>query len=272
MKSNLFAIFAIATSVLLQSTFVHAQGYTNSIDMKFVLIPSGSFVMGSHEFEPGRPDEKPQRQVTISKPFYLGMYEVTQEQWVKVMNSNPSEFKGRNKPVQNVSWDDANAFIARLNKLESTNRFRLPSEAEWEYAARAGSNTAYYYGDDPDGEKLSEYGWYKKYTSSGPKESGNLKPNKWGLYDMHGNVSEWVHDFYSGFDGKGGVDESRYYITGSTIDPRGPPTGLRNEHVIRGGSALDDRSRLRSAARHFCTLSYPCGSYLGFRVAMTTEE
>jgi formylglycine-generating enzyme required for sulfatase activity len=271
MKKHFFPIVTIAISVLLYSTLVHSKDFTNSIGMKLVLIPSGSFVMGSHEFEPGRPDEKPQHRVTISKPFYLGIYEVSQEQWAKVMDSNPSKFKGRNKPVQNVSWDDANAFIVKLNKLESTNKYRLPTEAEWEYAARAGSSTAYCYGDDPDGEKLDEYGWYKKYATSEPKESGKLKPNKWGLYDMHGNVSEWVQDFYSGFDGKGGVDENRYYITGSTKDPSGPPTGLRDQHVIRGGSALHDRFELRSAARHFCNLNYPCGSFLGFRIVMTTE-
>lgn len=226
-------------------------------------------MMGTSGSQIGQPDETPQHKVTISKSFHLGKYEVTQEQWVKVMGSNPSYYLGRNLPVQRVSWEDANEFITKLNEMENTNGYRLPTEAEWEYAARAGSNTLFHFGDDHFGE-LREYGWYKANAST-PQEVGKLKPNKWGLYDMHGNVSEWVHDFYSGFDGKGGVAADRYYITSPAIDPTGPTNNVQGEHSIRGGSVLNDRHELRSADRHFCSRGYPCEKFLGFRIAITIK-
>jgi formylglycine-generating enzyme required for sulfatase activity len=122
--------------------------FTNSIGMEFVLISAGLFVMGADKnFEDADDDETPRHQVRISKPFYLGKYEVTQEQWSTVMENNPSQFKGRNNPVEQVSWNDAQEFIKHLNRKEGHKRYRLPTEAEWEYAARAGTTTTYSFGD-----------------------------------------------------------------------------------------------------------------------------
>jgi formylglycine-generating enzyme required for sulfatase activity len=171
--------------------------FTNSIGMEFTLIPAGEFEMGSPSNEEGRyDDEGPVHEVTIKKAFYMGSYEVTQEQWRAVMGNNPSRFKslfkGDNRPVETVSWDDVQEFTRKLNEKEGTGKYRLPSEAEWEYACRAGTTTRYSFGDSDS--KLGEYAWY--YDNSGSKTHpvGQKKPNPWGLYDLHGNVYEWVQD------------------------------------------------------------------------------
>jgi len=192
----------------------------NSIGMEFVLIPAGSFMMGADKnFEDASDDETPRHRVTISKPFYMGKYEVTQEQWVAVMGSNPSYYKGRARPVEEVSYDDVQIFIRKLNEKEGTGKYRLPTEAEWEYAARAGTTTAYSFGDDKN--KLGQYAWYDDNSGNETHPVGELKPNAWGLYDMHGNVMEWCSDW------KGD------YPSGSVIDPKGPSSGSRR--VVRGG-------------------------------------
>ena len=163
----------------------------NSIGMEFVLIPAGTFQMGSND---GDSDEKPVHTVRLSRPFYLGKYEVTQAQWEAVMGNNPSQFKGdSNRPVEQVSWDDVQEFIRRLNTKESGARYRLPTEAEWEYAARAGSTTAYSFGDGVG--QLGQYAWYDGNAGNTTHPVGQLQPNAWGLYDMHGNVWEWVQDW-----------------------------------------------------------------------------
>lgn len=172
---------------------------TNSIGMEFVLIPAGEFKMGSPSGEGGRRDnECPVHTVPIEKAYYLGKYEVTQEQWLEVMGPNLSYFEGNDLPV--VSWNDAQEFIKKLNEREGTNKYRLPSEAEWEYAARAGTTTSYSFGDSSS--DLGDYAWY--YINSGDNihPVGQKKPNPWGLYDMHGNVWEWVQDrYHSSYDG-----------------------------------------------------------------------
>ncbi|GHV58266.1 hypothetical protein FACS189460_5780 [Deltaproteobacteria bacterium] len=174
------------------------QTYTNSLGTEFVLIPAGTFVMGSPPEDESAYDwEKPAHQVTISRPFYLSKYEVTQAQWEEVMGSNPSYFKGRDNPVENVSWEDVQEFIKRLNQMEGTNKYRLPTEEEWEYAARAGSQTRYHFGDSE--RNLGEYAWYSGNSNDETHPVGQKKPNAWGLYDMAGNVWEWVED-------GGGVD------------------------------------------------------------------
>jgi formylglycine-generating enzyme required for sulfatase activity len=198
---------------------------TNSISMEFVLIPAGEFEMGSPSDEEGRWDnEGPVHRVTIGKAFYMGRYEVTQEQWREVMGGDPprfkgddfflhflyflldfmegdlSRFKGDNLPVERVSWDDVQEFIRKLNEKEGTDKYRLPSEAEWEYACRAGTATRYSFGDSKS--KLGDYAWY--YDNSGDKTHpvGQKKPNPYGLYDMHGNVWELVQDeWHSDYDG-----------------------------------------------------------------------
>jgi formylglycine-generating enzyme required for sulfatase activity len=169
--------------------------YNNSIDMGFVQIPAGDFDMGSPSNEEGRWDnEGPVHQVNISKAFYMSKYEVTQKQWRDVMGSSPSYFKGDDLPVESVSWNDVQDFIKKLNEKEGGNKYRLPSEAEWEYAARAGTATRYSFGDDES--KLGDYAWYMVNSGDKTHDVGQKKPNPWGLYDMHGNVWEWVQDIY----------------------------------------------------------------------------
>ena len=192
-----------------------------STGMEFVLIPAGKFMMGSPSDEMDRYDsEGPAHEVTIKNPFYLGKYPVTQKQWEKVMGSNPSRFKGDNLPVEQVSWDDVQIFIKKLAEMEGTDKYRLPSEAEWEYGCRAGTTTRYFFGGEDS--KLGDYAWY--YGNSGYKihPIGQKKPNSWGLYDIHGNVWEWVqdkwHDNYEGAPSDGSAwedgDSSRRVMRG----------------------------------------------------------
>ena len=212
--------------------------YTNGIGMEFVLIPAGSFEMGCpSDSEACSDDEKPRHRVTISQPFYLGKFEVTQPQWESVMTDtpNPSSFKGRDRPVENVSWEDVQKFIEKLNAKEGHNRYRLPTEAEWEYAARAGSTTAYSFGDDAG--RLGHYAWYLSNAGTETYPVGQKQPNAWGLHDMHGNVWEWVQDWY----------DANYYSAGAALDPLGPGAG--EYRVLRGGSLYYDARECRSAYR-----------------------
>ncbi len=161
------------------------------VKMEMVLIPAGEFLMGSPESDKdASTDEKPQHRVRITRPFYLGKYLVTQEQWIAVMGSNPSLFKGIKNPVEMVSWDDCQQFLAKLNAKSGPGggRFQLPNEAQWEYACRAGSTTRYCFGDDASG--LRDYAWYSANSRDTTHPVGEKKPNAWGLYDMHGNVCE----------------------------------------------------------------------------------
>ncbi|MDR1490003.1 MAG: formylglycine-generating enzyme family protein [Desulfovibrio sp.] len=231
--------------------------YTNRIGMEFILIPSGSFTMGADKnFEDAGNDETPQHRVSISKPFYLGKYEVTQEQWTAVMGGNPSEFKGRSNPVEQVCWDEVQVFIQRLNRQEGHSRYRLPTEAEWEYAARAGTSSAYSFGDDAD--SLGRYAWYEGNSGGKTHPVGQNEPNAWGLYDMHGNVWEWVQDWYG----------ERYYSSSPGSDPRGPSSG--SYRVNRGG--------YWNSGAGYCRLAHRNGSMpdthrsdIGFRLALSPE-
>lgn len=194
----------------------------------FVLIPPGTFMMGDEHGLSQHP-------VTISKPFYMQATEVTQGQWQKVMGINPSSFKncGDDCPVENVSWIDAQDFIRKLNQMEGTDKYRLPTEAEWEYACRAGSTMKYSFVGS-EGE-LGDYAWYDKNSASRTHPVAKKKPNTWGIHDMYGNVWEWCQD---GFDD---------YPSGKVTDPRGLPAG--QHRVMRGGSWLDNAGILRSAFR-----------------------
>jgi len=167
----------------------------NSIGMELVLIPSGSFRMGGDKkLEQAEDHETPRHLVKISKAFFMGKYEVTQAQWSEMMNNNPSEFKDDIRPVERVSWNDVQAFIQKLNTKEETNKYRLPTEAEWEYASRAGSESSY--GFAGNANILSQYAWYRKNSADETHPVGQLKPNAWGLHDMHGNVHEWCQDWF----------------------------------------------------------------------------
>ena len=211
----------------------------NSIGMEFVLIEPGTFQMGSPADESGRDEDETLHTVTISQPFYLGKYEVTQGQWQAVMGNNPSYYSacGSNCPV-GVSWEDVQAFLVALNRKEGVNVYRLPTEAEWEYAARAGTQTAYHFGNSEN--LLEQYDWYRGNTSfffnRQPRQVGGKRPNAWGLYDMHGNVPELVSDWYGP------------YPRGPVTDPRGPSTGTKR--VLRSGNwFFSEAHRCRAANR-----------------------
>ena len=230
-----------------------AKTHTNSIGMKFALIPAGEFVriVGKDAF-----GENLGATVTISKPFYMGIYEVTQEQWHAVMGANPSYHKGRTNPVVNVSWDDAQIFIRKLNEKEGHNRYRLPTEAEWEYAARAGGNE--YLGAKTVGDLL-EYVWCKTNAEKTPHPVGQKKPNRWGLYDVLGNVSEWTQDFY---------DE---YPKANVTDPKGSSSSpLGSYRVIRGGSWFNEAMDCSSVNR-LSDSTNSLKSFIGFRLALSLE-
>lgn len=214
------------------------QNLTNSIGMNFVLIPAGTFYMGSPPSETGRSIyEGPAHQVNISNAFYLSTCEVTQKQWTQIMGSNPSVAKGEERPVDHVSWSAAQEFIKKLNENESTDKYRLPSEAEWEYAARAGTNTSYYFGDDAS--YLSMYAWYSINSGGKTHIVGQKQPNSWGLYDMYGNVVEWTQD------------EWHPDYTYAPTDGSAWEDGDDSKRVVRGGSCDYFAKYCRSAYRDY---------------------
>jgi formylglycine-generating enzyme required for sulfatase activity len=189
-----------------------------------VLVPAGTFVMGSPPGEARTEQEsllETRHKVTISRPFYMGKYELTQAQFEGVMGVNPSLTKGSNLPVHNVSWQDAQTYCERLG-TKVGRQVQLPTEAQWEYACRAGTTTAYYSGNQIS--DLDKVGWHAGNSERRPHPVGQLMPNRFGLYDMHGNIREFVRDY---FDGKPLAD---------AIDPTGPADGDPNNHVVRGGA------------------------------------
>ena len=230
----------------------------NSVGMVLVPIPAGEFQMGSPESEKDRQDDETQHLVKITKPYYLSAYEVTQEQYEKVMGNNPSDSKGANKPVENVNWNDAVDFCRKLSEQEG-EEYRLPTEAEWEYACRAGTSTAYSFGNDES--QLGKYAWFGSLQLISEHEThpvGEKLPNAWGLYDMYGNVWEWCQDRY-----RYGAYGSEKVIT----DPTGPASGSRR--VLRGGAFYVPPFVVRSADRGYFRPSWPSGLGDGFRLART---
>ena len=267
---------------------------SNSIGMKLVLIPKGTFQMGSPESEEGHEKNETHHEVTISENYYLGVTEVTQEQYKKVMGTNPGRFQGEeisgdssNHPVEQVSWDDAVEFCKKLSDVPEEKKagrvYRLPTEAEWEFACRAGSEKAFFFGDDR--RDLADYAWF--LNNSGDKEMdfaallnrlkdnprgymdtllsagwathpvGEKKPNAWGLHDMHGNVWEWCSDYYGD------------YPKGAVTDPVKSKKG--SLRVFRGGSWDVEAAGCRSAFRLYGGPSSG-GPNLGFRVALSSPE
>ncbi len=224
--------------------------YTNSIGIEFVLIPAGTFEMGSAT---GDGDERPVHTVTISKPFYLGKYEVTQAQWQAIMGNNPSLFQGDdNRPVEQVWFNDVQEFIRKLNAKEGGEHYRLPTEAEWEYAARAGTTTAYSFGDDV--AQLGQYAWFKDNANGQTHPVGQKKPNPWGLHDMHGNVWEWVQDWYKRYDAD------------AVTDPQGPKAGT---HRSRRGGAWNNFAQYCRSANRYLVAGFR-DDFLGFRLVRVT--
>ncbi|HPS03209.1 MAG TPA: formylglycine-generating enzyme family protein, partial [Candidatus Sumerlaeota bacterium] len=222
----------------------------NSLGMKLKRIPAGSFVMGSPENEKARQSwDWPQHKVTLTRPFYMGTYEVTQEQYEKVMGTNPSTHVAPRNPVETVTWEEAELFCQRLSKIEG-QEYRLPTEAEWEYACRAGTQTAFYWGDALD----ERFAWLGSNRGNNTHEVGMLLPNAWGLYDISGNVGELCSDYYT--DTLSGDED---------MDPKGSDSESRGEqksHVVRGG---------RSAGRGGSPFNARF-RFIGFRVVRVSDE
>ena len=240
------------------------EAFTNSIGIKFVLVSAGTFTMGSLPHEPGRGDDERQHRVTLTKPFYMAVTEVTQGQWRRIMGNSPSHFRdcGSDCPVEFVSWNDCQQFVQRLNRREGGKTYRLPTESEWEYACRAGSKTAFANGGITETScghdaNLDLLGWYCGNSGKEPHPVGQRKPNAFGLFDMHGNVWEWCQDWYGP------------YPSGDASDPTGPLSG--SYRVLRGGGWHEDVEGCRSAIR----VGRPPGSRagtLGFRLAKTPNS
>lgn len=222
-----------------------------------VLIPAGTFMMGSPDSEKDRSsDEGPQHRVTISQPFYLGKYPVTQAHWQAVMGSNPAKDYGvgPNYPVYYVRWSDCQEFIKNLNRL-AQGTFRFPTEAEWEYDCRAGTTTRFYWGDDPGYSLIKDYAWYEGNNKpAGTKEVGLKRPNGWGLYDMSGNVYEWCQDWYGD------------YPSSPQVDPTGINSG--SYRVLRGGGWINTAGGCRSACRYRDNPAY-WDDDIGFRIVLS---
>ena len=223
------------------------QSYTDTLGIEYVLVEPGAFKMGAGNLTDA---EKPVHAVQISRPFLIGKYPVTQAEYEKVMGKNPSHFKkGPYYPVERVSWHKAQQFIEKVNEQEPG--CRLLTEAEWEYACRAGSEAAYSFGDNVD--KLAEYAWYgERHAEGSTHRVGSKRPNRWGVYDMHGNVWEWVADWYGP------------YSAFTVHDPRGPESG--SLRVMRGGSWCYSARYLQSAYR-IGNDPKDKGNGLGFRLA-----
>lgn len=229
--------------------------FKNSLGQEFKLLPAGTFTMGSPSDELGRRSNETQHEVTLTKVFYMMTTEVTQAQWEAVMGSNPSYFSGcPTCPVEQVSWNDVQLYITQMN-VRGEGIYSLPTEAQWEYAARAGSTTAFYNGHitKPEGDdpKLDAIGWYSYNSDSKTHTVGQKSPNAWGLYDMSGNVYEWCQDWYGS------------YSSSAVTDPTGPSSGLAR--VLRGGGWGNYARRCRSAFRYY---GYPDSryGYIGFRL------
>lgn len=255
----------------------HSSAFENSIGMKFKLVRPGQFLMGSPSDEPGHEKDEKLHKVTITRPFLIASTEATQRQWLKIMNYNPSSKLNNciDCPVDSVSWKEAMAFIKKLNKKESTRSYRLPTEAEWEFACRAGSKKAFHTGDitaqncEYD-KNLDKAGWYcgnsnrdKNNFRLVPHLPGLKQPNKNGLYDMHGNLMEWCFDSTSW--------NSLFSTTPSAgmetyINNIKNPVGKKgNKKILRGGSFVQSTTMARAANRFF----YSPGvkrNFIGFRL------
>jgi formylglycine-generating enzyme required for sulfatase activity len=232
---------------------------TNALGMQFVLIDPGTFRMGSDDDS----NSKPVHTVTLTKRFYMGATEVTQSQYEAVTGENPSTNVGHNLPVTDVSWADCMEFIRMLNareaaagKLPENLTYRLPTEAEWEYACRAGTTTPFPFGENE--VLLKMYAWFEDNSGRQPKPVASLKPNPWGLYDMLGNVYEWCQDWFGA------------YPDGTVTDPTGPATGRLR--VARGGAWDDSERHCRSAAREKGIDPSKAHYAIGFRLVMAAKR
>ncbi|MGA1393845.1 MAG: SUMF1/EgtB/PvdO family nonheme iron enzyme, partial [Phycisphaerales bacterium] len=228
----------------------------NRTQIEMLLVPAGTFVMGcSPSLQSGcAGDENPIHQVILTRPFYLGRYEVTQAEWTALMGTNPSSFQGQadspQRPVENISWN-------RMTQFKAASGLRLPTEAEWEYACRAGTQTAYH-NSSSDAALLNEVAWFSGNNSpGGTKAVGQKLANAWGFHDMHGNVYEWCEDWYS----------ETYYATSPTVDPTGPASGTQK--VMRSGFFNAPAAFCRASTRTKLLAGGGASFYNGFRAART---
>lgn len=269
MRNNHIVMLMTTVPLILLTWGVHAQVVekaTTRGGVAMVLLEGGTFVMGDNN---GEVDE-PEHEVSVS-PFYIDVTPVTQHEYMRLMGDNPSKFPDPQQPVEQVRWSDAVRYCNERSREEGlepaydlnnwtcnfdANGYRLPTEAEWEYAARAGTTSAYYFGDSP--AQLRLHAWYNDNAGDKPRPVGRRRPNPWGLHDMAGNVWEWCNDFYQ-------VD---YYLTSPKQDPRGPDEGERK--VLRGGCWNSSADACRSAYRYNENPGYTdaCFGYdiYGFRV------
>lgn len=263
-------LFIILTLIIAYSIYTSPADKTITLDlgggvtleMVKILAAGKRFTMGCSSTEQGSDaNERPPHSVSFKKDYYIGKYEVTQGQWKALMNgANPSSFDGGdNYPVENVSWNDicdAGGFIKKLNTLKPSGykNFRLPTEAEWEYAARAGTKTSFFWGSNSYISN-NPYAWYNDNSPTHPV--GEKLPNKFGLYDMSGNVWEWCNDWYGN------------YGSSAVTDPTGPTTGWYR--IFRGGFSRGDASYCRSSCRRS---DNPIGRHrdVGFRLVLPTSQ
>ncbi len=231
-----------------------AQDLGAGADLEMVGIPGGSFAMGAPEGV-GLDDERPQHSVKLA-PFFIGKYPIIQAQWEAVMGNNPSRFKGADLPVDNVSWHDAQEFCRRLNQRTGT-AYRLATEAEWEYACRAGLKTEYSIGDDES--QLDQCAWYSQNSGYTTHPVGQKEPNAWGIYDMQGNVWEWCQDWY----------DEHYYEQSPGFSPPGPVAA--KTRVLRGGSWSDDKYNCRATSRDSGD-PFNRSASVGFRIALPARD
>jgi formylglycine-generating enzyme required for sulfatase activity len=242
--------------------------------MEMIWLKPGTFMMGSPETEKKRSQDEVPHEVTLTKGFYLGKYEVTQRQWMNIMNTNPSEIQRANLPVSSVSWEEAVKFCVKLSGIErragrlpDNMSYHLPTEAQWEYACRAGTKTTYSWGDN-----LSP--WNSHYNAKEPKEVGSFPSNPWGFYDMHGNVGEWCYDWKSEYPSTAVKDPAgpAEPPQGAVIYLSGVSVQMDPFRICRGGSFLfnikSDSSPFRSASRSWWYPSSTPISQTGFRVAL----
>ena len=234
------------------ASFSHGVLTVNGVRYEMVKVNAGTFTMGATSEQQNPYDnEKPAHQVTLTNNYYTGKTEVTQALWKAVMGDNPSDFKGDNKPVECVSWDDCQTFISKLNAATGKN-FRLPTEAEWEFAARGGNNSKHY--QYSGSNNLNDVAWYDGNSSNTTNEVASKQANELGIYDMSGNVWEWCSDWHG------------FYSSNHQYDPAGPTSG--SNRVYRGGSWNFYARRCRSSNRLNSTPGYRL-SDLGLRLALS---
>jgi len=257
-------VIVLAVFFLFSNIVYAVDDFNNSLGMTFKYIAPGTFLMGSPESEPERHSDETQHQVILTKAYFLGTTEVTQGQWQEVMGSNPSSFRvcGSNCPVENVSWEDIQEFITKMNQ-RGEGTYRLPTEAEWEYAARAGTTMPFSFGNNITTDQVN-YNGNNPYNGAiagenrqTPVTVGSLPANAWGLHEMHGNVWEWVEDWFGS------------YPSSAVTDPAGASSGLNR--AIRGGGWDYDAEYCRSADRGYDSPGFS-NSAVGFRLARTSSK